>query len=221
MIVAERKPFEEIVEKLQGQRKVLVAGCATCVAECRAGGIKQVEVLASQLRIALKEKGADTEIAECCVERQCEPEMVEEYAELVLQHDAVLSMACGIGVQELAARFADTPVYPALNTTFMGAHTEVGVWEERCAGCGNCVLDQTAGVCPIARCSKSLLNGPCGGTDDGKCEISGDIPCAWAEIVRRQRERGELQSLEEIVPAKDWSTARDGGPRTLAREELE
>jgi len=221
MIVAERKPFEEIAEKLQGQGKVLVAGCATCVAECRAGGVKQVEVLASQLRIAFREKGAATEIAECCIERQCEPEMVEEFAELILQHDAVLSMACGIGVQELAGRFPNTEVYPALNTTFMGAHTGNGLWEERCAGCGNCVLDKTAGVCPIARCSKSLLNGPCGGTDDGNCEVSGDIPCAWAEIVKRQRERGELQGLEEIVPAKDWSTARDGGLRTLAREELE
>ena len=221
MIVAERKPFPEIMEKLQGHSKVLVAGCATCVAECRAGGVKQVEVLVSQLRIASKEQGTAIEITECCIERQCEPEMVEEFAETILQHEAVLSLACGVGVQELATRFPERTVYPGLNTTFMGAHTGGGVWEERCAGCGNCGLDKTAGICAIARCSKSLLNGPCGGTDDGKCEVSSDIPCAWAEIVKRQRELGQLQDLERILPAKDWSTARDGGPRTLAREEME
>ncbi|NLB54605.1 MAG: hypothetical protein GX811_02350 [Lentisphaerae bacterium] len=220
MIVAERKPFDEIIAKLEGYSKIIVAGCATCVAECRAGGQREVEILASQLRIAFKAAGKVVEVGECCIERQCEPEMVEEYAELLAGYEAILSIACGVGVQDLAARFTDISVYPGLNTTFMGTHSSPGLWEERCAGCGNCLLDLTGGICPIARCSKSLLNGPCGGTNDGKCEVSDDIPCAWAEIVERLRAKGQLANLAKIIPPKDWATARDGGPRRLTREDL-
>lgn len=222
MIVAERKPFPEILEKLQKHKKVIIAGCETCVAECHSGGEKEVEILASQLRIAFRKKKIPIEISECSIERQCEPEMIEEYAEEILKHDAVLSLACGVGVQEMAQRFTSIPVYPGLNTTFMGTHVKGGVWEERCAGCGDCILDLTAGICPIARCPKSLLNGPCGGTtDEGKCELSDDIPCVWAEIVERLRERGQLHNLEQIIPSKDWETARDGGVRKYVREDLD
>lgn len=222
MIVAERKPLPEILKKLAGHKKITVAGCETCVAECRSGGKKEVEVLASQLRLAFAKKKAPVKIAECSIERQCEPEMIEECAAELAGRDAVLSLACGIGVQEMARRFADIPVYPGLNTTFLGAHTGSGVWEERCGGCGDCILDLTAGVCPVARCSKSILNGPCGGTTaDGNCELSDDTPCAWAEIVERLRRLGRLDDLKRIIPVKDWETARDGGPRRLVREEIE
>lgn len=221
MIVAERKPFDEITAKLAGHKKVIVIGCATCVAECRAGGQKEVEILASQLRIAFSAKKTPIEISESCAERQCEPEMLEKCADAIKGHDAILSIGCGVGVQAIAERFREIPVYPGLNTTFMGTHSSDGVWEERCAGCGNCILDLTAGICPVARCAKSLLNGPCGGTHDGKCEISNDIPCAWAEIVKRLKEQGKLENLRKIIPPKDWSTARDGGPRKLAREDLQ
>ncbi|MBI5374427.1 MAG: methylenetetrahydrofolate reductase C-terminal domain-containing protein [Candidatus Schekmanbacteria bacterium] len=221
MIVAQRKPLQEIIEKLEKHKKVLIAGCATCVAECRSGGQKEVELLASQLRIAFADKKISIKISECCIERQCEPEMIEEHAQKVLEQDVVLSIACGVGVQEMSLRFADITILPGLNTTFMGTHAKQNSWEERCGGCGNCILDLTMGICPIARCSKSLLNGPCGGTHDGKCEISEDTPCAWALIVERHKEKGKLEQMESIIPPKDWSTSRDGGPRVLAREELE
>ncbi|MDO9541032.1 MAG: methylenetetrahydrofolate reductase C-terminal domain-containing protein [Kiritimatiellia bacterium] len=219
MIVAQRKPLEEIIAKLEPFKKIIVAGCETCVAECHAGGKKEVEILASQLRIAFSRKMAPIEISECCIERQCEPEMIEPCAEHVMAQEAVLSIACGIGVQQMAERFPDIPIFPGLNTTFMGTHAKPTQWEERCAGCGNCVLDLTAGICPIARCSKSLLNGPCGGTHDGKCEVSDDIPCVWVEIVERLTKCGKQGQLRQIIPPKEWNTARDGGPRRLIREE--
>ena len=221
MIVADRKPLNEIIDKIARHKKVLVAGCATCVAECRSGGEKETELLASQLRIAFNEKKAGVEITECCIERQCEPELIEKCADKFVGIDAVLSLACGVGVQQMSERLLGMPVYPGLNTMFMGTHASPGTWEERCAGCGNCILDKTGGICPIARCSKSLLNGPCGGTrKEGKCEISEDIPCAWALIVERMMSLNRMAELEDIIPSKDWTSARDGGPRTLTREEL-
>ena len=132
----------------------------------------------------------------------------------------MISMACGVGVQHLAEYFEDKVILPVLNTKFFGATKEPGVWVERCAGCGNCILDITGGVCPIARCSKSLFNGPCGGSTKGKCEISKDLDCAWQIIIDRLKELDRLDDYEEIAPIKDWSTERAGGPRKVVREDV-
>ncbi|RJP68072.1 MAG: hypothetical protein C4532_13635 [Candidatus Abyssobacteria bacterium SURF_17] len=220
MIVGERKPLSEIREMLKGYKKVLVLGCRTCVAVCMAGGDKEVELLGSQLRIASKKDGDELEIVEDSVERQCDPEYIEPLKEKVEQCDAVLSMACGCGVQFMAERYVDTPVLPAINTNFIGVTESTGVWTERCAQCGNCVLHLTGGICPIARCSKSLLNGPCGGSHDGKCEIDPGVPCGWQLIYDRMAKLGLLEKLEEVIPPKDWTTSRDGGPRKIVREDV-
>ena len=129
-------------------------------------------------------------------------------------------MACGCGVQEIARRFKEKPVLPAVNTAFMGASERQGVWAERCQGCGDCVLGLTGGICPIARCSKRLLNGPCGGSTNGKCEIDPDVDCAWQLIWDRLKALGIEDRYEENMPAKDWRTSRDGGPRKIIREDL-
>ena len=223
MIVAEQKPFEEIKAKLEKANKVLLVGCGTCVTVCFAGGEKEVGILASSLRMATKIDGNAKEIDEAMVQRQCEWEYLDTLKDKINDYDLVLSLGCGIGVQAIAEHFPNARVVPGLNTSFLGLPTEQGVWAERCAACGNCILDLTGGICPIARCSKSLLNGPCGGSDGGKCEISNNersVDCAWDMIVRKLMERGELERLLEINTAKNWQTSRDGGPRRIAREDL-
>ncbi len=223
MIVAEQKPFEEIKAKIAHANKVLVLGCGTCVTVCFAGGEKEVGVLASALRMASKIDGNAKHIDEAMVQRQCEWEYLDTLKDKIGEYDLVLSLGCGVGVQAIAEHFPNVRVAPGLNTAFLGLPVEQGVWAERCAACGNCILDLTGGICPIARCSKSLLNGPCGGSDNGKCELSGKektIDCAWDMIVRKLMERGELDKLLEIQPAKNWQTSRDGGPRRISREDL-
>ena len=219
MIVAEKKPFDEIVAKVAGAKHVLLVGCGTCVAVCLAGGKRQVGELASQLRLRARVDGLEREVVERDVERQCEPEMVDPLADQVSAADVVLSLGCGCGVQLLAERFPDAHVVPALDTKFIGANTSEGVWEERCAMCGNCTLDITAGICPVERCSKALLNGPCGGSENGHCEIDENVQCAWQMIYDRLERQGRLENLMEVIPPKDWSTSRDGGPRGLTRDE--
>ena len=220
MIVAERKPLEDIKSMVAGYKKILVLGCGTCVTVCLAGGEKEVGILSSALRMAFRKDRHDPEISEATPERQCEKEFVEELREQVEQVDAVLSMGCGAGVQTLVEVFPEKPVYPALNTKFLGIPEEQGIWSERCAACGDCVLDKTGGICPIARCSKSLLNGPCGGSKDGKCEIDPEVDCGWQLIYDRLKTLGQLDNLEEILPVKDWSANRDGGPRKIIREDV-
>ncbi len=220
MIVAEQKPLDELKQLVSGYDKVLVLGCGTCVTVCFAGGEKEVGILASSLRMATRLDGIQTEFLEATVQRQCEYEYNEAIAELLPQVDAVLSLACGIGVQTINEQFPTIQTLPGLNTTFLGQPTEQGVWEERCQACGDCVLGTTGGICPISRCAKSLLNGPCGGSQNGVCEVDRETPCAWQLIYDRMSALGKLDLLLELNTMKNWRASRDGGQRKIVREDL-
>jgi ferredoxin len=221
MIVAERKPIEEIVGFVQHCKKILIVGCNECVTVCYAGGKKEVGILASALAMAFMKEGKELEIKEVTLERQCDPEYLEELRGFIDEYEAVISLACGAGVQFLAEKYLETPVFPGVNTLFMGVTEERGVWSERCQGCGQCILGQTAGICPISRCAKRLLNGPCGGSTKGKCEISPELDCAWQLIIDRLKKLDRLDDYETLISIKDWSTERAGGPRKLVREDLQ
>ena len=220
MIVAEQKKLEEIKTLVGDAHKVLVVGCGTCVTVCFAGGAREAAIVAASLRMASKLDGNEKAVTDATVQRQCEWEYLDEIAEQVGAADVVLSLGCGVGVQAIAEHFPDTWVVPGLNTSFMGLPTEQGIWAERCAACGDCVLGITGGICPIARCSKSLLNGPCGGSEDGHCEVDKDIPCAWQLIYDRLTSMGKLDVLLQLQPPKNWRAARDGGPRKIVRPDL-
>jgi len=220
MIVAEQKPLEEILSNIEGFKKILLVGCHGCVTVCSAGGEKEVDLLAGLLRLAARKRGKELQVTKMTLERQCDPEYVDELREHIERHDAVLSMACGAGVQLVAERVGGIAVLPALNTVFIGAAEEKGTWGERCQACGDCKLHLTCGICPVTRCSKSLMNGPCGGSSDGHCEIDPEVPCGWQLIVDRLEALGQLDQYERILPMPDWSCSRDGGPRKVVREDL-
>lgn len=220
MIIAEQKPLAEIAATLGNANKVLVAGCGGCVTVCLSGGQKEVDILATSLRMLLKKDGGCLETVNMTLERQCDKEYVEQLAEAVQKVDCVVSLACGVGVQYLAERYPDKFIIPAQNTKFIGGTTEHGVWEERCGLCGECILASTGGICPIIRCAKSILNGPCGGSSGGKCEVNPDTPCVWTLIYEQLKRQGREAALTEIFPAKDWSKSRDGGPRKYVREDV-
>ncbi|MCG6879576.1 MAG: methylenetetrahydrofolate reductase C-terminal domain-containing protein [Deltaproteobacteria bacterium] len=220
MIVAESKPIKELLEMVKDFKKILVVGCKGCVTVCNVGGAKEVGILASSLRIHGRKEGLDVVVGEHTLERQCDPEYINELKDTVGDYDAVISIACGVGPQFLSERYPEKKVFPGVNTKFMGGAVEHGVWAERCAGCGTCAIHFFGGLCPIARCSKSLLNGPCGGSSHGKCEISKDVDCIWDMIVNKMMEQDRLGELIEFRPPKSWTTARDGGPRKMIREEL-
>jgi ferredoxin len=222
MIVAEQKPFEEIKALVSAAEKVLVLGCGTCVTVCFAGGEKEAAILASQLRMATRLDGHEKEIREFTVQRQCEYEYNELAADYVADADLVISLACGIGVQTMNEQFPGKLTVPGVNTSGLSQPTEQGVWAERCQACGDCVLALTGGLCPIARCAKSLLNGPCGGSQRGICEVYAEreTPCVWDQIYQRLKELGRLEDLLEVQAPKNWHSSRDGGQRKIVREDL-
>jgi len=212
MIIAERKPMEEIKQLIAPYKKVLVAGCETCVAVCWAGGEKEVGILGSQLRLGRGAEGSEISVLEATVERQCEREMVAEIKDKVAEAEAIISLACGSGVQTMAEMFEDKPVFPGVNTSFIGMPDGEGLWVEMCGACGDCFLDRTGGVCPIVRCAKGLLNGPCGGTrKGGKCEIDPGKDCAWVLIYNRLEKQGRLDVMRKYYAPKNYRAVKRPG----------
>jgi len=220
MIVAERKPMAEIIEMVKDCKKVLVLACRGCVSVCSAGGEREAEILASLIRLGMKKQGKAIETITGSLVRQCDKEYIDSIDEWKGQFDAVVSTACGVGVNFVANLRKDDMVYPALNTTFYGGSAEQGIWSEQCAGCGDCVLHLTGGLCPVARCAKSLMNGPCGGSQEGKCEIHRTVDCIWQLIHDRLGSFDRSKQLEVIAPIRDWTSAGHGGPRKTVREDL-
>lgn len=209
--------MEEILAMTEDFGRLLVLGCKGCTTVCCAGGAKEVETLSTLIRMDRKQKGKPVETLEASTELQCEPQSVSPILEkLANQYDVVLSMACGAGVQTVARLFADQRVLPALNTNFTGMAEEHGVWTEACLACGDCILGKTAGICPVTRCAKGLLNGACGGASEGRCEVSKDRPCAWQEIYHALKRLKMLNYLKEGPQVKDWPIH----PGKVIREDL-
>lgn len=218
MVKGKQKQMDEIKDVLRPHSGILIVGCGGCVSVCLAGGQKEVDLLKSDLSSAFKAENLPKTIDGYTVERQCNEKFLMELDAMVPEYDCVMSMACGAGVQYMAERFPDTPVFPALNTVAIGIDRTIGVYEERCRACGECVLAYTGGVCPVTRCSKGLFNGPCGGTNKGKCEISDQVPCAWQQIYERLHRQNRLDDILKLQEPMQW---QNQAPRTVIQRGYE
>lgn len=210
--VTEQKPLEEILQSLEKCESVYLVGCGTCATMLHTGGKSEVLEMKDTLEAAGKKVTGWMVVPTACdsLTKDALTATIKENASA----DCILVLACAFGVQTVSL-YADRSVYPALNTLFIGKEEQPSCVIELCMQCGSCVLDKTAGICPLVRCAKGLLNGPCGGSVEGMCEISPDIPCAWQLIIDRLTALGRLDELEEIQPVRDWSTSHDGGPRRI------
>jgi len=141
------------------------------------------------------------------VERQCDREYLAELDEMIKDKDAFVTMACGVGIQFLAERFPDKPVFPAVDTTGLAVNQAVGWYEERCRSCGKCVLGMTGGICPVTMCAKGLYNGPCGGTNNGKCEVDKEKDCAWTLIYERLKAQNRLDLMRKYQPPHNFQAS--------------
>lgn len=212
MIIAKQKHLAEIGQMIAPYNKILIVGCGSCVTFCSAGGQEEVKKLAEDLMA--ERKGLIIE--KSMIPRQCSEKFISRLEDKARNCETILSMACGNGVQAVAKRFPDKRVLPALDTQFIGIEKEAGVWTEMCMACGDCILWRTASICPVTRCAKGLLNGPCGGSQDGRCEVSRDIPCAWQEIYHGLKRLGLLDYLKGGVQIKSWPIH----PGWLAKKEV-
>lgn len=192
--ITRQKALGEIEKMLERDSKVFLVGCGTCATMCHTGGKDEVLDMSKRLTDLGKTVTGWVVIPTVCDAQ--DREAVSENAKAIRQADCVLVMACAYGVQTMAL-YTDKPVYPALDTLFMGQEMSPGVFSEVCVQCGECVLAWTDGICPLTACPKGLLNGPCGGAKNGKCEVSSSRDCAWEVIYERLRERGRLGNMRK------------------------
>lgn len=201
-MITEQKPLEEVLQQMEGKRAVYVLGCGTCATICQTGGKPEVLNMVEGLSEAGKEVCGWMVAPTACDEST--GQALKNNARSLEAADSILVMACGYGVQTVI-RNTDKPVYPALNTLFLGKEGPSGEFVELCVQCGACLLGLTAGVCPITACAKSLVNGPCGGYRDGKCEVHPQRDCAWVQIFRRLEALGQKGKLPAMPLLKDYS----------------
>ena len=198
MIITQKKPIEELLAMLEGVKKVAIVGCNNCAAACQTGGEKEVQ----DMKALLEERGfevvATVTPAECCHKLLVKKELKAIKA---AAPDAIVGMSCGDGVGTVAEQI-DIPVYPANNTLFLGQVERVGMFNEACRMCGDCVLGYTGGVCPMTKCAKSLTSGPCGGQKNGKCEVNPENDCAWIMIYKKLEQLGQLEKLDMLIEPK-------------------
>ena len=208
--ITQSKPFEVIMQLLTRAQSVYIIGCGTCATMLHTGGRTEVAAMKEKLEAEGKKVSGWMIIPTACdlITREA---LVEEATEID-KAEAILVMCCAFGVQTVGA-FSKKPVIGALNTLFIGKEEGAGEYIEVCMQCGDCVLGQTAGICPLVRCAKGLFNGPCGGSVKGRCETDPETPCAWQMIYDRLSAWGQLDKMEDIIPIKDWSTSLSGGPR--------
>ncbi len=213
--ITKQKPMEEVMQYLSQCQRVYLIGCGSCATMLHTGGKSEVLAMKDKLEADGKKVTGWMVIPTAC--DTLTREALAEKSKDIEATDCILVMSCAFGVQTVSL-YSDKPAYPALNTLFIGKEESPGHFTEVCAQCGNCLLAETAAICPLVRCAKSLLNGPCGGSVGGKCEIDPDIPCAWQLIIDRLTTLGQLDKLEEIEPPRDWGTSHSGGPRRIIIE---
>ncbi len=216
MIIMEQKPFEEIFSFLKDEKSIFIVGCAQCATVCKVGGEEEIKAMKDKLESQGKKVSGWVVIDPACQSVEVKKNF-QANKDKITSSDAILVMACGNGVQsvkESAERIKmEKPVHPGCNTLFLGEVVRAGYFEEKCSLCGDCLLEITGGICPVTRCSKGLLNGPCGGSSEGKCEVDPERDCAWALIYEELKKRGKLDRMKAIQPAKDHSKLIK--PRTL------
>ncbi len=213
MIITEQKDFSDILKMLERQKRVFIVGCAQCATLCKTGGEPEVLHMKQRLEDAGLEVTGWVVLDPACHVLGDKRAFRKQREEIEIA-DSILVLACGNGVQAVGEALNRAAI-PGIDTLFLGDIVRANEFQQRCTMCGECILDKTGGVCPVARCGKHLLNGPCGGSQDGKCETNPDEPCIWEIIVERLKADGNLEALEEVTPPKDWSKATDSGPKRL------
>lgn len=210
MVITQSKPIEEVLAMVGDAKRIAIVGCGSCATACQTGGQAQVDALSEILSSAGKTVVAATVADYCCMNLGVRTAVKPIRT---AAPDCVICMSCGDGVQCVAKNVGDIPVYPTNNTMYLGEAVRFGVWDEACRFCGQCVLGQTGAICPVTQCAKSLINGPCGGQKNGKCEVNPEKDCAWIRIYDRLQKTNQLEKLMPTRQDKGYSALTH--PRTI------
>jgi len=209
LIITKQKPMDDIMRMAKGHKHVFIVGCGQCSTQCQTGGEWEVEELGRMLTEEGHKITGSTVVYAPCHELDTKRHF-RKHKEQVARADVVFVMSCGAGVQA-AVEATDLPVYPTNDSLFLGNSQRHMHFQEKCSTCGECVLEWSGGICPVTRCPKGLLNGPCGGTNHGNCEVDDEKPCVWTLIYERLEGLGQLDQYREIQPPKNYAAIKRPG----------
>jgi hypothetical protein len=208
MIITQKRDQKELMENIKKHKRFFLLGCSECATLCGTGGEPELNALKEELQKQGKEVTGTFVAKTGCQVLGTKVELKKSSKEALEKTDCILVMSCGAGTQSAVELFENKAVYPTNDSLFLGNMTRMQMFDERCSLCGECILDQTGGICPITACPKGLLNGPCGGTNEGKCEVSPDIDCAWVRIYNRMKKIDQLDDMKKPIKPKNWSAHR-------------
>ncbi|MFA4915845.1 MAG: methylenetetrahydrofolate reductase C-terminal domain-containing protein [Syntrophales bacterium] len=214
--ITRQKSMEEIERLLGDYTRVFIIGCGTCVTLCRTGGLPEVLQMKEQLEAANRLVTGYLILPVACDE--ITQEILAANQSVISEAQALLIMTCAFGVQTVATRM-ETTVIPALDTLFIGKERGLGEFHEVCTQCGTCIIGETGGICPVTTCHKGLVNGPCGGTKDGKCEIDPQKDCAWTLIYQRLKGLGNIDLMRRYQGPRNHQVVPHPGAFSVPREE--
>jgi hypothetical protein len=208
MIITQKRDQNALMENIKKHKSFFLLGCSECATLCGTGGEPELNTLKEELQKQGKEVTGTFVAKTGCQVLGTRVELKKSAKEALEKTDCILVMSCGAGTQSAVELFEDKPVYPTNDSLFLGNMTRMQMFDERCSLCGECIIDKTGGICPITACPKGLLNGPCGGTNEGKCEVSPDIDCAWVRIYNRMKKINQLDDMKKPIKPKNWSAHR-------------
>ncbi len=219
MIVTKKRDFQDLIENIKDYKSFFLLGCSGCATLCSTGGQGQLDEMEGLLKANGKDVTGKFVAKTGCQVLGTKVEL-KPFKDFINRADCILVMSCGAGTQTAVELYEDKPVYSTNDSMFVGNMTRFQMFDERCSLCGKCLLDKTGGICPITACPKGILNGPCGGCRDGRCEVRPDIKCAWVRIYERMKRLDRLQEFRDMtIDAKDWSAGIK--PRILVTEDWE
>ena len=207
MIITKQKEFNDLLSHI-GEDPVFIIGCSECATLCHTGGEEEIFAM----KDALRKKNINVTgyvILEPACNLQNDKRLLRKHEKEIDNAKRILVLACGNGVQTVSEILDDFEIIPGTDTLFLGEIKHANEFEKRCNLCGECIQDIFGGICPISRCPKNMLNGPCGGLKDGKCEINSDIDCVWDLIYKRLKKSGQLHLIKDIIKPKDWSKSNE------------
>ena len=216
MIITKKRDFKELMGNIKNYKSFFLLGCSECATLCGTGGDPEIKSMKEALEAEGKNVTGSFVAKTGCQVLGTKVEL-KPFKDAISESDCILVMSCGAGTQTTVELFEDKPVYPTNDSMFLGNMTRMQIFDERCSLCGKCILDKTGGICPITACPKGLLNGPCGGTNDGKCEIGPEIECAWVRIYNRLKRIDKLEDIKNTAEPKDWSAHKK--PMSLSTRE--
>ncbi len=212
MIITQKRDRTKLLETIKDYNSFFLVGCSECATLCGTGGEPELLEMKELLESEGK-KVTGTFVAKTGCQVLGTKIELKPSKEALAETECILVMSCGAGTQSAVELFKDTPVYPTNDSLFLGNMTRMQMFDQRCSLCGECILEKTGGICPVTACPKGLLNGPCGGTNEGKCEVSPDVECAWVKIYNRLEKINRLDDLKVINEPKNWSA--QNSPMTI------